>query len=163
MGGVTEGSFCGEGVVSHQQLVLSVPASVSQPALDRESGSSTTARVLSCYHQTLLFNWITVNLQHCMSFKYTAKWFNYAWTYIYIYIYSFSDSFTLEVITRYWIELPVLCNVLFNGLSILYIVCVFVNPKLLIYLPAQDPLSTLVTISLFYISVNLLCTVCTLI
>ena len=77
-GEVTDGSFHGEGVVSHQQLVLSVSASVSQPALDRDSGSSTTAWVLSCYHQTLLFNWIIVNLQCCLSFKCTAKWFKYA-------------------------------------------------------------------------------------
>ena len=41
--------------------------------------------------------------------------------------------------------------------------CVYVNPKLLIYLRAPDPLSTLVTRSLFSISVNLFCTVCILI
>ena len=44
-----------------------------------------------------------VDLQCCVSFRCTAKWFSYT----YIYIFFFPDSFTLKVITEYWVELPV--------------------------------------------------------
>ena len=59
---------------------------------------------------------------------YTAKWFSYT----YICIYSFSDSFQLWVITKYWVQFPVLhCRSL---LIICFIYSsVYINPKLLIY------------------------------
>ena len=47
------------------------------------------------------FNWTIVDLQCCVSFRCTAKWFSYTYIHIYsfmytnIYIYSFSDSFPL--------------------------------------------------------------------
>jgi len=45
----------------------------------------------------LFLNWSIVGLQWCASFRCTAKWF-----YIYIYtFFSFSNSFLLEIITRY--------------------------------------------------------------
>ena len=39
-----------------------------------------------------------------VSFRRTAKWFNYTYTYIY----SLSDSFPIQVITECWAEFPVL-------------------------------------------------------
>ena len=50
------------------------------------------------------FYWSVVDLQHCISFCYTEKWFSY----IYKCIYSFSYYFPLWLITGYWIWLPVL-------------------------------------------------------
>ena len=53
------------------------------------------------------FTWNIVNLQCCVCFKYTAKWFSYTYIHIYmygkesekeyihIYVYPFSDSFPL--------------------------------------------------------------------
>ena len=48
--------------------------------------------------------WGLVDLQCCVSFRCTAKWFSYAYTYIR----SFSNSFPISVIAEYWAELPVL-------------------------------------------------------
>ena len=50
-------------------------------------------------------NWSIVDLQCCVSFRYTAKWFSY--TYIYIYIHIFSDSFPLYIfctLLRAWLS-----------------------------------------------------------
>ena len=44
----------------------------------------------------LFLNWSIVGLQWCAAFTCTAKWF-----YIYILFFSFSNSFLLEIITRY--------------------------------------------------------------
>ena len=52
------------------------------------------------------FNCSLVELQYCMSFRCTAKWYTY--THIHVYIYSFFDSFPLWVIIKYWIQFPVL-------------------------------------------------------
>ena len=42
--------------------------------------------------------WSMVDLQYCVSFRCTAKWIGYTYTYIC----SFSDSFPILVITEYW-------------------------------------------------------------
>ena len=47
-------------------------------------------------------NWNVVDLQCCVSLRYTAKWFSYIIFYIYIYI-SFSYYFPLYITTRNWI------------------------------------------------------------
>ena len=52
----------------------------------------------------------TVDLRCCVSFRCTAQW---------IYIYSFSDSFPLEVITKYWGQFPVLCS---RSLLVIYFI-----------------------------------------
>ena len=52
------------------------------------------------------FYWRIVDLQCCVSFRCTAKWFSY--TYINTYIHSFSDSFPIWFITECWVEFPVL-------------------------------------------------------
>ena len=71
----------------------------------------------------------------------------------YIYIYSFSDYFLLQIIKN--IEYSSLCYTVGPcWLFILYIECVYVNPNFLIY-PSPHPLSPLVTVSLFSMSVSL--------
>ena len=54
-----------------------------------------------------------IDLQCCVSFRCTAKWFSYTYTHIH----SFSDSFPVWVITEYWVEFPVLCS---RSLLIIY-------------------------------------------
>ena len=43
-----------------------------------------------------------VDLQCYVSFRYTAKWFSYTYTYIH----SFSDCFPIQIITEYWVVFP---------------------------------------------------------
>ena len=50
----------------------------------------------------LNFVWHIINLQCCISFMCTAKWF------IQTYIHSFSDSFLIKIIIEYWVEFLVL-------------------------------------------------------
>lgn len=61
-------------------------------------------RVLSGGRQELVIffflNWSIIDVQHCISFKCTAKWSRY--------IYSFADSFPWWFITRYWVWFSVL-------------------------------------------------------
>ena len=50
------------------------------------------------------FYWSIVDLQYCISFRCTAKWFSYTYIYIYIYIsppFSFSDSLTIKAIVDF--------------------------------------------------------------
>ena len=53
-------------------------------------------------HLPSFLNWSIVDLQCCVSFWCTAKWFRYT--------YSFSYSFPLQFITGCWIYFPVLCS-----------------------------------------------------
>ena len=54
-----------------------------------------------CFGWFFLFVFLSiVDLQYCVSCKYTAKWS--------MYIYSFPDYFPLQVITRYWTEFHML-------------------------------------------------------
>ena len=46
--------------------------------------------------------WSIVDLQCCVSFMCTAKWFNYTYTN------PFSDSFPIKIIREYWVEFLVL-------------------------------------------------------
>ena len=39
-----------------------------------------------CFHLIFIFNWSMVDLQCCVSFKYTAQWFSYIYIHIYIHI-----------------------------------------------------------------------------
>ena len=48
--------------------------------------------------------WHIVDLQYCISFRHTVKWFSYTYTYIYF----FTDSFSIQVITEYGVELSLL-------------------------------------------------------
>ena len=67
------------------------------------------------------FNYIIVDLQGCIAFKYTANWFIHTHTYtrIYTYIHSFSDSFSLYVITKCSVEFCVLYS---RSLLIIYFI-----------------------------------------
>ena len=49
------------------------------------------------------FYWSLVDLQCCVSFRYTAKWISYTYTYIHS-----LDSFPTQAIAEYWVESPVL-------------------------------------------------------
>ena len=90
------------------------------------------------------FYWSIVDLQCCVSFSCTAKWISYTYTYIH----CFLDAFPIQVITGYWVELPVLYN---RFLSILYIVmCIYQSQ----YPNISLPISPLVTPRLFSTSVT---------
>ena len=60
------------------------------------------------YALLFIFNWSIVDLQCCFSFRCKAQWFKYIYIYTYIHIkdyiclYPFTDSFHLQVITKYW-------------------------------------------------------------
>ena len=47
----------------------------------------------SCFLSFFL-NWNTVDLQFCLSFRYTAKWISYIYTYTNIYIYTHTHTHT---------------------------------------------------------------------
>ena len=61
------------------------------------------------------FYWSLVDLQCCISFRCTAKWISYTYTYIH----SFLDSFPIQVITEYWEEFPVLYS---RSLLVIYFI-----------------------------------------
>ena len=64
----------------------------------------------------LILYWSIVDLQCCVSFRGTAKWFSYTYTYIC----SFSDSFSIEVITECWVEFPALYSRPLLGIYFIY-------------------------------------------
>ena len=94
------------------------------------------------------FNWSTVDLQCYVSFRCTAKWIAYTYTYIR----SFLDSFPILVTTEYWVEFPVVYS---RFLSVVY----FINSSVYMSIPISQfippPFSPLVTIRLLSISVTL--------
>ena len=59
---------------------------------------------ITCKMELLFKNWSIVDLQCCDSFRCT-KGCSYTHTHTHIY---FSDSFTLQIITIYWVQFPVL-------------------------------------------------------
>ena len=61
------------------------------------------------------FYWSVVDLQCCVSFRCTAKWISYTYTYIH----SFLGSFPIYVITEYWVEFPVLYS---RSLLVIYFI-----------------------------------------
>ena len=70
------------------------------PCIGRQSLNHwTTREVPVCF---CLFNWSIVDLQCCVNFYCTAKWFSY--------VHSFSYAFPSWFITDYWIQFPVLCS-----------------------------------------------------
>ena len=92
-----------------------------------------------------LFYWSIVDLQHCVSFWCTAKWFRY------VYI----CSFPLWFITGYWIQLPVLysrtsllIHYIYNSLHLL-------TPSSHSILPPSTPPPPLATTSLSSMFVSL--------
>ena len=104
----------------------------------------------------IFFNsyWSIVDLQCWVSFRYTAKWISYTYTYIY----SFLDHFPIQTITEYWVEFPVL-----NSRSLLVICFIYSSACMSIpvshFLNVSLPCSlhsSLVTISLFSTSVTFL-------
>ena len=104
--------------------------------------SYTTASPQSYF---LNFYWSIVDLQCCVSFRCTAKWISYTYTYSH----SFLDSFPIQIITETWVEFPVL----YSRSLVIYVltVCIRQSQSPNLSLP---PLSTLVT-SLFSTSVTL--------
>ena len=71
---------------------------------DRETWHAVVHGVTKSW--TWLSNWTTItdDLQCCVSFRCTAKWFNYTFASIY----SFSNSFPIWLTTECWVEFPVL-------------------------------------------------------
>ena len=93
------------------------------------------------------FVWSIVDLQCCVSFRCTAKWFKYTYTYIHF----LQILFSYKIITDYWTEFPVLNSrsLVPWWLFILHIViCVCVNLRLQIYLFLD--VSALVIINLVF-------------
>ena len=72
----------------------------------KEGGLKAELLFLFCFASDICFKfyWHIVVLQCFVSFKYTVKWFSYTYTNTH----SFSDSLPIQVITEYWVELPVL-------------------------------------------------------
>ena len=88
-------------------------------------------------------NWSLLDLQYCVSYRCRAKWFSYLY-------FSISDYFSIIGYFKILILLPALYS---KSLFIYFVYSgVSGNPILLIY---PLPLSTLVTISLFSMSVSL--------
>ena len=56
------------------------------------------------FNLIFILYWSIVDLQYCVSFRCTAKFFGYT------YINSFSDSFPIQVVIGYGVEFPVLCS-----------------------------------------------------
>ena len=69
-----------------------------------------------------------MDLQCCVSFRFTANWISYMYTYIH----SFLDSFPIQAITEYWVEFPVLYS---RSLIVIYFIytSVYINPNLPTY------------------------------
>ena len=54
----------------------------------------------------LILYWSIFGLECCISFRCTAEWFSYPYTYSH----SFPDSFPIYAITEYRVDFPVLCS-----------------------------------------------------
>ena len=90
------------------------------------------------------FKKIIIDLQYCISFKYTAKWFCFIYIYNGIYIYTHIIFQILSIRVYYKI-----LNISYTAgpywSAILYIVeCISTNPILLIYSSNPSPLVTVV-------------------
>ena len=94
--------------------------------------------------QTERLNW--TDLQCCVCFRYTAKWFSYT------YIYSFSGSFLIQVITEYWADFPVLYSRSLLVIYLIYRTMYMLIPSSWFLSPHISPL---VTVSLCSIPVSL--------
>ena len=95
------------------------------------------------------FYWDIVDLQCCVSFRCTAKWISYTYTYIH----SFLDSFPIEAITEYWVEFPVLYS---RSILVICFIYSSVYMSVLVFQFIPPPLTPpAVTISLFSTSVTL--------
>ena len=66
----------------------------------------------------LNFYWSIVHLYCYVSFRCTAKWISY--TYTYIHSLFFLDTFPIYAITEYWVEFPVLYS---RFLLVIYFMC----------------------------------------
>ena len=85
------------------------------------------------------FYWSVVGVQYFVSFQCTAKWTSYT----YVNIHSFLDSFPMSVITKYWIQFPVLYgSFLWVILYIVVSICQSQSPSLHTFLFFQIPQSS---------------------
>ena len=115
---------------------------------DREAWCATVHGIAKS--QTRLSDWteMIVDLQFCVCFRYTVKWFSYTYTYIY----SFSGSFLIQVITEYWADFPVLYSRSLLVIYLIYRSMYMLIPSSWFLCPHTSPL---VTITLCSISVSL--------
>ena len=92
------------------------------------------------------FYWSIADFQWCVSYRCTAKWISYTYTYIH----SLLDSFPIQAITEYWVEFPVLYS---RSLLVIYFIysSVYVSIRISQFIPPFPP----ATISLFSTSVTL--------
>ena len=67
-----------------------------------------------CLFYLFILNFLSI-LLCCVSFRCTAKWISYTYTYVH----SFLDSFPSHAISEYWIEFPALCS---RSLLVIYFI-----------------------------------------
>ena len=81
-----------------------------------------TFRILFFYLIFILY-WSIVDLQYCVSFRYTAKRFSYTYTYIHSFFRYFSHIGYHRIVSRF--------SCAIQYVLVGYLSCVYVNPKLL--------------------------------